>query len=741
MTKHRILLITALTMFFSQCLSASAIEIRKKLGKACQKNNFKAMKWLLDKNKNDEEIRTLDEQGNSLLHDICITFSSRGEQGKGVTDIIKLLLEYNFSPNAKNNDGNTPFHYICNNIAQTKLTTLYTELIILFFEKGAQPDIQNETGDTPFHYICNDIAKKEFDIDLIKLFFEKGACPNIQNDEGDTPYHYVTNGAPRFHLAKLFIECGANENISNNKGLTSYDLGVRNSNGHKNDIRTIHERDWHYVKEDTLWQEYKNYLPSFIRKIFRYREPNVQNTNDLVENDPNVINMITVHDINDHENQGYYDPANSQFKHIMQFAEAYIARYNLKREEYNLRKAKEATNYTPKKLKTLHLTSFLWHSDLIASAEGLAGYLDAKYRNAELLFFAHGFGCDVVNLTSHRLGFLNEINEKFAQRNENIRELRKNKVYKGRIKLLMHFLPICRHKIPEAEKSLSIDLLGGEYDKLNDSIATTPTNYDLMLNFYSPNDKKIKENAFTRAMKHTAISSISSGALAGAITSQVVPGPLSAIIGGVTGTIYPGLTAYNKRKTISESVRHQYKKVTPINECKNNSFIIKGPKVHLKTMIDNNYIDHAIPAELLKNIPDIFKMLKTQYVSELARSRNFCININTSQDIQDELLKYLNEDDIAYEFNDDDIDLNIKKDFKFWDNKVDNCKIQCWLDKNQSEPTIINDRYFHWARMSRELREAEEAPDTEDLKAQTGRTAVSHKRLYGRYKEIVNSEQ
>jgi|GEM_PF-3008228 len=674
------------------------------------------------------------KEGNSPFHHLLQgKIDPNKREGGCSAATIKLFLNNGANSNLPNNDGYTPFHYICQ---QDDFT-----LIRLFLDGDADPNTQTKhSHNTPFHFICHNIAEEKFHVNAIEQFFQRDADrranPNIQNREGNTPYHHIARGIYRPDVIELFLTYGARGDIPNNAGEIPDALKLENENEYKNGFRAIHNKnlEWDTVQDHPYWEKYPEYLSKFIKQTFRYCASDVPR-DDFIINDQNIITMVTIHDINDQENPDYYDTANVQFKGIMKFAEDYIKAYNQKKMD----------KMHNEKKKILHLISFSWQNNIISSAEKLSKYLDGAYRNSRLIFLAPGFGCDVANLTSHRVGYL-QINKAIKEENDGMVNPDKEKLHKGRIRLLMYFLPICRHKIPQVKKSLSIDLLGREYDELNDSIATTPTNYDLMLNFYSPNDTKIKDDAFTHQMKSFAITTIFAGIFGGGIVAQasntdnVRDNVLRTIIGAGTGILYPGLTAYNKKKTISRLVRHRYENVSPISEPNGDSFTIEGPKVHLETKVNKKYIGHSVP-ELSQHLSIIYKILKTQYFTELAQSRGFCININTEHNVHT-LSEYLKENESKlhiversvagkvikdkYMFNDNGMKSTIEDEFKFWNNCADNCKVQCWFDNEPLPLDTEDNRYFYWARITKKVG----TDDRDQLITQAKRTQVSHKRLF-----------
>lgn len=138
-------------------------------------------------------ITLQDVNNNTLLH-FC----------KHV-EIFKLLLEYDFDVNHKNNNGFTSLH-----IASEKGNL---EIINMLIDKGALLNIKTRFGDTPLHYAIQNEHE-----DASKLLIDKGADVNSVDNKNVYPIHRAIN-ISSLSIIKHLIEHGADIDVKNNNGL------------------------------------------------------------------------------------------------------------------------------------------------------------------------------------------------------------------------------------------------------------------------------------------------------------------------------------------------------------------------------------------------------------------------------------------------------------------------------------------------------------------------------------------
>ncbi len=170
-----------------------------KLYKLINKGMSESANKLLDEDTN--VLKTLNakfsidyETGNTLLYIAVL---------KGLTSVVKKMLEKGANPNVQNNEGNTPLHVA----VQQGMTTTVKNLL----EKGANPNVQNNEGNTPLQ-----IAVQQGMTTTVENLLEKGANPNVQNNEGNTPLHIAAQND--FTKAiEILVEKGADKRILNNE--------------------------------------------------------------------------------------------------------------------------------------------------------------------------------------------------------------------------------------------------------------------------------------------------------------------------------------------------------------------------------------------------------------------------------------------------------------------------------------------------------------------------------------------
>jgi hypothetical protein len=119
-----------------------------KLYKLINKGMSESANKLLDEDTN--VLKTLNakfsidyETGNTLLYIAVL---------KGLTSVVKKMLEKGANPNVQNNEGNTPLHIAAQND--------FTKAIEILVEKGADKRILNNEEDRPLNYAKDETNKK-----------------------------------------------------------------------------------------------------------------------------------------------------------------------------------------------------------------------------------------------------------------------------------------------------------------------------------------------------------------------------------------------------------------------------------------------------------------------------------------------------------------------------------------------------------------------------------------------------
>ena len=121
--------------------------------------------------------------------------------------------------NIKDNDGFTPFHYICQNMLNIDILRYCYKFM------KADINIKNNRGSTPFHYICYYGNSNGFDMKILKYCCKvmKANINNIHNN-GTTPFYYLCKLKNNHNVLKYLSKNNllTDETIKNSK-LTTMD--------------------------------------------------------------------------------------------------------------------------------------------------------------------------------------------------------------------------------------------------------------------------------------------------------------------------------------------------------------------------------------------------------------------------------------------------------------------------------------------------------------------------------------
>lgn len=163
----------------------------KKLLNACasEQPNLETIEQLL---KNGADVNTVNNQGNTPLHLICLNSNS--------LPAIQLLIRYGANVDKKNNKQSTALFY-------ASYRTCDPEVIKCLVTNGANVDEKNGDGNTPLNNAC---ARKKGGYVIIKILLELGANINIQNDLCNTPLHELFKIENSFDSIKLLVSTAVN---------------------------------------------------------------------------------------------------------------------------------------------------------------------------------------------------------------------------------------------------------------------------------------------------------------------------------------------------------------------------------------------------------------------------------------------------------------------------------------------------------------------------------------------------
>lgn len=167
---------------------------------ACDNNNFKIVKLLLDKA--PKIINEKDYDGDTILSNVC---GNSQIQKK----IVELLLDKGAKLEEKNKYGSTPL-----------ITSIYNnnkKITELLLDKGANIDATDKYGNTLLLYYCSVSSRTIINIEKVEFLLDKGANIEARDKYGNTPLLLACNNTKKNSekLVKLLSEKGANMEVKN----------------------------------------------------------------------------------------------------------------------------------------------------------------------------------------------------------------------------------------------------------------------------------------------------------------------------------------------------------------------------------------------------------------------------------------------------------------------------------------------------------------------------------------------
>ncbi|MFC1650655.1 ankyrin repeat domain-containing protein [Candidatus Latescibacterota bacterium] len=152
----------------------------------------------------------------------------------GMTDQVNTILKNDPSlVNARNHEGKTPLHLICNRAKNTRIQLALDknpendrlnatenacfEIMEILLKNDADINKRDKNGWMPLHYAVKNGRYKE-----VELLLNRGAQVNALLDDGDTPLH-VAAWDNHQNVAKILLENGADIDAVNSFGATPLD--------------------------------------------------------------------------------------------------------------------------------------------------------------------------------------------------------------------------------------------------------------------------------------------------------------------------------------------------------------------------------------------------------------------------------------------------------------------------------------------------------------------------------------
>lgn len=160
------------------------------LHSACYRNNFKMVKYLIEKGADPYVENRL---GNAIFNALINS------------NVLEYLLSIGMNPNKRNSDFDTPLHIAC---ILNDLTAI--KLLIKF---GAEINAMDYEGSTPLY---NAVLYGK--IEAVQLLLDNGADPNIPNIFGNYPLYYACSMGNR-KIVKKLLQNGADINYINIKNI------------------------------------------------------------------------------------------------------------------------------------------------------------------------------------------------------------------------------------------------------------------------------------------------------------------------------------------------------------------------------------------------------------------------------------------------------------------------------------------------------------------------------------------
>ena len=149
------------------------------------------------------------------LHIICRKPSTN------LTLAALLLLKHGADPLARDDQGNTPFHYL----VQLEFYDGWTDLVRRFLKIDGSLTVTNNNGQTVLH-----LATSGRNPEVLEILLQHGAEIDAKDEAGNTPLHIACRGLEHTHsshttiMVETLVRYGANINAKNDSQHTPIQL-------------------------------------------------------------------------------------------------------------------------------------------------------------------------------------------------------------------------------------------------------------------------------------------------------------------------------------------------------------------------------------------------------------------------------------------------------------------------------------------------------------------------------------
>ena len=118
----------------------------------------------------------------------------------GDLQMVQVLLEHKADVNAQKDTGETPLHYLSNDLGGGRQIPQLHKVSRLLLEHGADVNARSHNFSTPLH-----IAARNGKVEVVRVLLEHGASVGAEDSEGKSPSHLASSKG-HFNIMKLLSE-------------------------------------------------------------------------------------------------------------------------------------------------------------------------------------------------------------------------------------------------------------------------------------------------------------------------------------------------------------------------------------------------------------------------------------------------------------------------------------------------------------------------------------------------------